>query len=227
MIASLRAQSPISLKSLREQVYHFLKEQLNAGVISPGSFIDQDRLAAALGISRTPLREAMLQLAAEGFVTILPRRGIIVNELTLDDVRHLYEIIGALEAAAVLSVGDRIDGDVTAAMRAANHSMREGLDASDFAAYYRHNLALHNAFLDLTDNETLRRTVTIMKERLYDFPRPESFIPEWEYRSLTEHEHIIFALERRDIHTAADLLRDEHWSYRVQEQYILQYYHQQ
>jgi DNA-binding GntR family transcriptional regulator len=217
--------SPISLKSLREQVYIFLKEQLNAGLLSPGSYIDQDRLAAALGISRTPLREAMLQLAAEGFVTIQPRRGIIVNELTIDEIRHLYEVIGALEAAALLSVADQVDEEVIAIMRQANVQMRQGLDDGDFSAYYRHNLIYHNAFLDLTDNAMLRRTVTIMKERLYDFPRPSSFIPEWEYRSLEEHNQVIIALERGDVHAAADSLRDVHWSFKIQEPYIRQYYH--
>ena len=76
--------TPIIVKSLREQVYECLLAQLKAGALDTGSFLDLNRLAAELGVSRTPLRDALIQLEAEEFVTIAPRRGVAVR--TLDAV---------------------------------------------------------------------------------------------------------------------------------------------
>src|SRR5512137_2684147 len=97
------APGPLVLKSLREQVYDHLRLLLNRGELRPGGFLDLDALEKRLGVSRTPLRDALLQLEAEGFVTILPRRGVQVRALTREDIRHLYEIVGALEGAALLA----------------------------------------------------------------------------------------------------------------------------
>ena len=98
----------LQLQSLREQVYEYLRDAINRGDLHPGSFLDQRRLSESLGISKTPLRDALIQLETEGFVSILPRRGVVVNELTLDDIRHIYEIVGALEGVALVSVADRL-----------------------------------------------------------------------------------------------------------------------
>jgi len=82
----------IDLRSLREQVYDHLKRRLNEGGLVPGAFLDLNAIAAEIGISRTPLRDALLHLESEGFVEILPRRGVRVVELTLERIRDLYEI---------------------------------------------------------------------------------------------------------------------------------------
>ncbi|HNX49667.1 MAG TPA: GntR family transcriptional regulator, partial [Thermoanaerobaculaceae bacterium] len=169
--------------SLRQQVYEFLKGELGGGRLAPGSWLDMGALEARLGTSRTPLREALLQLEWEGFVTIRPRRGILVSPLTLDAIRHLYEIIGALESAAILSGAPRLGGRAVARMRSLNEAMKTALAADDFGRYYDRNLRFHDVYLDATDNDSLQRTVRVLKERLYDFPRRTGFVKEWEVAS--------------------------------------------
>ena len=75
-------------RSLREQVYDFLRAEMASGGLQPGAYLDLNELADRLGVSRTPLREALLNLESQGFVTVLPRRGFQLNELSLDDIRH-------------------------------------------------------------------------------------------------------------------------------------------
>lgn len=217
--------SPLNLKSLREQVYEHLREEIETGGLRPGSFLDQDRIAAGLGISRTPLRDALIQLETEGFVEILPRRGVVVRALHLDDVRHLYEIVGALEGAALLSAFELLSPGDLGRMRALNAGMEAALDGSDFDAYYERNLAFHGVFLERSDNRELRRTVRVCKQRLYDFPRERAFVPEWERRSTREHAALLDLLESRDARGAADFLRDVHWSFEVQKPFLLRYHH--
>jgi len=214
----------LQLRSLREQVYEYLRDVINRGELDAGSFLDQKQLSESLGISKTPLRDALIQLEIEGFVSILPRRGVVVNRLTLEDVRYLYEIIGALEGAAVMSVGDRLEATHHEEMRSLNSQMVQAVEAGDFNRYYARNLAFHEVFLDLSQNTSLIRMVENAKHRLYDFPRRRDFLPEWELASTGEHTAFLDLLEGRDVRGAADYLRDVHWSFEVQQRFIHQYY---
>jgi len=98
----------LNIKSLKEQVYDFLREQMRRGEILPGSVIDMEETSKILGVSRTPLRDALLQLESEDFVAILPRRKVIVNVLTVQDIKNYYEIIGALESIAIIKSFERL-----------------------------------------------------------------------------------------------------------------------
>jgi DNA-binding GntR family transcriptional regulator len=217
-------RSPLVLKSLREQVYDHLRQLLNRGELRPGAFLDLEALEARLGVSRTPLRDALLQLESEGFVEILPRRGVRVRALTREDVRHLYEIIGALEGAALLAAFPRLGPPEAAALRRLNREMKEAVEAGDFDRYYERNLAFHDVFLDRCDNERLVRLVRTLKQRLYDWPRRRGFVKAWERASVGEHAAFARLVAKGEARAAADHLRDVHWSYAVQERFIEEYY---
>lgn len=218
------APAVLNLKSLREQVYEYLRSAINRGNLAPGAFLDQNQLSTELGISKQPLRDALIQLETEGFVAILPRRGVVVRRLGLDDIRHLYEVIGALESAVVMSVFPEMAGSHFSQLRSLNADMVVAIDRGDFDTYYDLNLGFHNVFLDLSDNAALVRTVEVSKQRLYDFPRAKDFVPEWELTSTTEHAEFVDFLERGDGRAAADFLRDVHWSFEVQRPFVLRYY---
>ncbi len=224
METGIRQPAILDHTSLREQVYEYLRRAINRGNLKPGAFLDQNRISAELGISRQPLRDALIQLETEGLVTVLPRRGVLVSRLTLDDIRHLYEVIGALESAAVMSVSSRLNADHLSSMRTLNADMVLAIDDGDFDTYYALNLAFHRVFLDLSDNEALVRTIEVAKQRLYDFPRPSDFVPDWELASTGEHSQFVDLLEQGETRAGADYLRDVHWSFEVQQPFIMQYY---
>lgn len=211
-------------KSLREQVYEFLRRKLDSGELTPGSFLNLNEMSERLGISKTPLREALIQLEIEGFVTFYPRRGIQVNILTEEEIRHSYEIIGALEAAVILSNFERFGKREIELLEEENMLMREALDRDDFDTFYEHNLSFHNVYLDFSDNDTLVRTVMNLKHRLYDFPRRKGFVKEWEVISTGEHQQFIEHVKSGDRKKAAEYIRDVHWSFDVQKRFIRRYY---
>ena len=86
----------LNVTSLREQVYDHLRQQIHQGEIRPGVLINLDRLSRELGISKTPLKEAIIRLECEGFVEILPRRGIRVKKITSREIKDLYQMLGSL-----------------------------------------------------------------------------------------------------------------------------------
>jgi DNA-binding GntR family transcriptional regulator len=216
--------SGTSAESLASSVYEELKRRLNAGLLKPGEFIDLTALGRELGMSRTPLRDALIRLELEGFVVVYPRRGVMVRALQRSDIRDIYQIIGALEASVIEEIARRFRPSDADRMEALCAEMTKALDADDFDRYYSANLRFHDVYLELSDNRKLIDTVHILKERLYDFPRRSSYVKEWERDSMAEHAEICQRLRSEDFKGAAAYVRDVHWSFEVQERYIRTYY---
>lgn len=213
----------INHKSLREQLYDFIREELTRGKLIPGAAVNLNAISRELGISKTPLRDALLQLDTEGFVTISPRRGVFVNRLTLEDIRQCYEIIGALESTVILAVFDSIQPLHLEKMKLLNRELRTSIKNEDFQAYYQQNILFHDVFLEMSHNHALKRIITPMKQRLYDFPR-RGYIKEWEQGNCRDHDRLIEAFEAGNRDAAVQVWRDVHWSFEVQEKYIRRFY---
>jgi DNA-binding GntR family transcriptional regulator len=213
----------LDVSSLREQVYAYLRAEMNKGRLLPGTFINLKKISSRLGISTTPLRDAIIQLECEGFVTILPRRGVIVNTLSLKEIQDYLEIIGALEAMVIETVFDRIKPRHLARMQRLNDKMVAALERGDFDAYYNLNIDFHDVFLNLTPNESVRKVVMPMKQRLYDFPR-RAYITEWEMTNCGEHTEFMELIRQERANAAAALWQQQHWSFTHHEHYIRRFY---
>lgn len=213
----------LNVTSLREQVYSFFREEMQEGRLRPGATINLAVVAQKLGVSKTPLREALIQLESEGFVEILPRRGVRVATLTLRDVRNLYQIIGALEASVIVRCPQKIGPELIGRLEDLNERMRRAVEDEAFDVYYLLNLEFHGAYVDLSENEEMRRLLDTMKQRLYDFPR-RFYLKEWEARNCGEHGEFIGRLRIGDLLGASRIMRDVHWSFETQEDYIRRFY---
>lgn len=214
----------INLSSLKDQVYEYLRYQMKIGEIRPDSVINMDLTSKKLGVSKTPLRDALLQLEMEGFVTILPRRGVIVNKLTLQDIKDYYQILGALESTAIIAVSESLKASDVKKMEKLNEGMKKAIERDNFDAFYERNLSFHDVYINQAGNRMLRRTVDILKKRLYDFPRRKGYIKEWEETSIKEHQQLVNFLAEGEFLDAANFIRDVHWSFKVQKKFIKKYY---
>jgi len=197
---------------LRTQVYEYLRETFRTGDIRPGKFISINQLVQELNMSRTPLRDALLQLQTEGFVTFLPQRGIRINEVTDDVLVDIYEMLGALDSRALLSVGDRLGSKEVSRMKKINERMLRVIDKKGYSRYFKLNTDFHNVYLDLSSNQPLLNQVNILRQRLFEF----NFNPEWLEKGLpltyTEHLTMIDLIEKGHYREAADFIRDVHCS---------------
>jgi DNA-binding GntR family transcriptional regulator len=222
-------ESVLDIRSLRQQVYEYLRGKIQIGSLVPGSFINLSEISQQLGISKTPLRDAIIQMECEGFVTILPRRGVLIYRLSLEEIRNILEIVGALESAVLRSDADRLTSDQLDRMQQLNEDMRvcirQNPSGTFDAQYYQLNLAFHNVFLDLSTNTALKQMLMIMKQRLYDFPRL-NYIKEWEWINCDEHDRLIQLLREKKKDEAARLWRDSHWGFECHEKWIREFYAQ-
>ncbi len=216
-------EAELNVLSLREQVYTYLRKQMNIGVLLPGSTINITEIAKQLGISKTPLRDALIHLEIEGFVTILPRRGVRVNVLELHNVKDAYSTIGMVESSVVIDCFDKIKPSHILKLETLNKRMISDIEKNNFKDLFNTNLQFHDIFLDISDNELLKKFILPIKHRLYDFPRKD-YISEWEMRNCKEHEAFISCLKQKNPKEAAKILKDAHWSFEFQEDFIRKFY---
>jgi DNA-binding GntR family transcriptional regulator len=222
--------SVLDVRSLRQQIYEYLQKEIQAGRLVPGSLINLKEISEHLGVSKTPLRDALIQMECEGFVSILPRRGVLLKRLSLDEIKDVLEIIGALESAALRSVFDKITPRRIAVMEKLNDQMRRCIQEKSFEEfdpqYYSLNIAFHNVFLELSHNTAIKSLLTTMKQRLYDFPRI-AYMKDWEWSNCDEHACFINYIRKGDKDGAAMFWQETHWGFEAQENYIREFYAQQ
>lgn len=216
----------LKFSSLSDQVYDYLRQQMNQGDLLPGSTINIGEIASQLGISKTPLRDALIQLELEGFVTILPRRGVKVNRMTIEDVKDAYDSVGLVESFIIQECIDKITPDHIQKLEGLNKNMLIDIQRDDFTHLFENNLKFHNVYLNVSTNEMLKKFILPIKHRLYDFPR-QNYIKEWELRNCDEHEEFITYLKQGDGENAAAILKDTHWSFNVQKDFIYLFYKNQ
>jgi DNA-binding GntR family transcriptional regulator len=154
--AALKAQDTPDFMSMCDRAYHFIKQRIVTNETSVGDQINDREIAEQLGISRTPVREACLLLQKEGFVEIVPRLGVRVRPLFLEDIRELYDILIALETMAVgLLAARHLTLDELGPLREAVQGMRAGLKGDDFSAWIEADERFHRALFELSGNRRL------------------------------------------------------------------------
>lgn len=197
---------------LRQQVYEYLRKELKSENLKPGNYIRINELSQELKISRTPLRDALLQLQTEGFVTFLPQRGILINEVSEKDIENIYEMMGALDSRGLLSVFSRIGAGELDQMKAINEEMLLQVKNSAFYEYFDLNTRFHNVYLNLSSNTLLLNQLNILRQRLFGFGTKGEWIKNVQSLNYKEHLKLIELIEAGNAHVAANYMRDVHCS---------------
>jgi DNA-binding GntR family transcriptional regulator len=192
-------------RTLSEQVYHAVRARIMAGALAPGTFLREKDLET-MGVSRTPIREALGRLASEGFLERLPHRGFRVPEESVANLLELYPIVASLELLAGRLAFDRFTTEDIARLRDINARLAEARDRGDVRAMLDLNTAFHRLITERGDNRRLALLLDDLRSQL-------SRLEHWYYsgryrtqRSIQEHEEIIAAVERGDRTRALELL---------------------
>jgi DNA-binding GntR family transcriptional regulator len=182
-----------------------LRQQIFARELEPGSWIDELKLAAGFGISRTPMREALKVLAAEGLVTMKVRRGAYVTEMSRDDVAQIYHVLGLLESDAAGAVAARAS-DAERAELARLHEQLE-VQVRRRAAFFVTNEQFHMTLLRIAGNRWATQAVVDLR-KMMKLNRHHSLFKQGRLvESLTEHRALMTAIEARDAAAAVRLMK--------------------
>jgi len=184
--------------ALHDQVANRLRQMLVEGRIAPGAKLNERELSEVLNVSRTPLREAIKMLAAEGLVELLPNRGAIAVELTEADVRNTFEVMAGLEAQSGELAAQRITDAELDEIRAMHFEMMAAWTRRDLSNYYRLNALIHGAINAAAKNPVLTATYRQVNARLQALRfRSNQDEDKWK-RAVGEHEKMVAALAARD-----------------------------
>jgi DNA-binding GntR family transcriptional regulator len=194
--------------ALHEQVAHRLRQMLVENRIAPGAKLNERELSEVLKVSRTPLREAIKMLAAEGLVELLTNRGAIAVELTEADVLNTFEVMAGLEAQSGELAAQRITDAELLEIKAMHFEMLAAYTRRDLPAYYRLNSAIHSAINAAAKNPVLTVTYQQVNARLQALRfRSNQDGEKWK-AAVKEHEQMISALEARDAAAMRKVLLD-------------------
>ena len=196
---------PLGRRALYEDVAERLRARIFERAIEPGEWIDEQKLSAEYGISRTPLREALKVLAAEGLVTMKPRRGAYVAEMSRDDVAQVYRMLALLEADAVADVARHASDEQLAQLQALHDRLERQVRQRD--AFFATNERCHMALLDIAGNRWRTQIVADLR-KVMKLNRHHSLFKQGRLAdSLAEHRLLMGAIEARDAAKATRLMR--------------------
>ena len=193
-------------RALYEEVAELLRQRIFARELEPGSWIDELRIAEALGISRTPLREALKVLAAEGLVTMKVRRGAYVTEVSEKDLRDVYHLLALLESDAARVVAQTASAEQMAQISALHADLEKATHDRD--RFFEINEAFHMLLLELADNRWRDQMVADLR-KVMKLNRHNSLLKSGRIaESLAEHRAIMQALLARDATATTNRMRE-------------------
>ena len=184
-----------------------LEQDIVTGALRPGERLDEQSLAARFGVSRTPIREALMQLATAGLVDLQPRRGAFVASLSLKDVIERFEVMAALEGACRALAARRITEPERLALLGAHQACAHQAPG-DADTYYYLNERFHHVIYDACHNTYLAEQARQLHDRLKPFRRLQLRARSRVATSLTEHQAVVDAILSGDSARAEQLLRD-------------------
>jgi DNA-binding GntR family transcriptional regulator len=188
--------------SLHDDVASQLRGYIFNGQLKPGSFIDEAALCALWSISRTPLREALKVLTAEGLVRHEPRRGCFVNEVTEQDLADIFPVIAMLEGRCAHDAALRASAADLQALEVLHQRLQAHAQAGRINDYYEANLTIHEAIIRLANNKWLAQTIGDLRKILKLARLQQLHAPGRLEQSLHEHLAVFDALKRRDANAA-------------------------
>ena len=185
-------------QNLHEAIFQKLRLLLVEGKIVPGSKLNERELAESLNVSRTPIREAIRRLAADGLVELIANRGAIAVQLSLEDVIHTFNVIADLEGFSGELAANNISDTVLSELEALQYEMMASYARRDLSTYYKLNLRIHHLINQAANNPVLAQLFSQVNARIEALRfRSKQDGVKWE-KAVEEHQEMLDTLKARD-----------------------------
>ncbi|MBU2646087.1 MAG: GntR family transcriptional regulator [bacterium] len=194
--------------NLRDQIYEIIRDMILRRDINPGEKIVEDDLSKQIGVSRTPLREALCRLDNEGIVKIIPRRGAFVSELSQTTIIEVLQIREVLEGLVTRLAAENMTKKVLGQLRASLDNIRDTPDAPEHLIKFTHaDEKFHDILLAASRNTMLQNFMSNINTHLRFIRIRTVVIPNRAKKTVNEHYTILDAIEQKDVARAEELMR--------------------
>ncbi|MCP1200351.1 GntR family transcriptional regulator [Notoacmeibacter sp. MSK16QG-6] len=185
-----------------------IEQEILTGLRKPGAKLDEKGIADRFAVSRTPVREALQQLATAGLIELIPHRGAFVRSVSIRELIEMFEVMAELEGMAGRLAARRVDADMLAVLQKRMVACRTAAESQDPDAYYHENERFHRAIYEACGNAFLEGEAKRLHQRLQAFRRLQLRVPKRIDQSLAEHETIVEAIDARDEAGCEQVLRN-------------------
>lgn len=201
-------------KSLKDHVYDYIETQIKEGKLSPNQRINEAVICKELNISRTPVREALIQLSAEGVLENNARKGFILKAVNEHEVAELYSVIGVLDGYAAKLSCAWLDEQDLSNLAFYIEAMDIAIKAGNYFMYDKHQVIFHQLYIDKCDNSVLIDTIEKTKNKLLKrtyLDDTEGNLKKILLSTNDEHRQILALFRAKDADALAAYLADVHW----------------
>ncbi len=198
----------IKSKQRKLSVRDAIEQDIVTGLYAPGDRLDEAGLAARHQVSRTPVREALIQLSTMGLVRMVPNRGAFVAQLTITELIEMFEVMGELEAMCARLAARRIRPEQLKLLEEAQQACASAQQAGSSDDYYYANAEFHRLIYEASGNGFLAENAHSLQRRLKPYRRLQLRVPGRVDSSLSEHEEVLAAIRARDDGRARDAMRN-------------------
>lgn len=186
-----------------ERIRHLIEQ----GELQPGSRIHERELCETFGISRTPLREALKVLSAEGLIHLTPNRGAQVHKLTREEIEHTFKVMGALEGLAGELACERITNAELSRLQTLHERMLKHFEQHDLSEYFKVNRLIHEAIINIAQNPTLTHIYEGLSGRVQRSRYMANMTREHWIEAVKDHEQMMEALAKRDGKRLSEIMK--------------------
>ena len=186
------------MSSKKEETYQKLQEAISSGDLRPGERLVENRICEIFEIGRTPLREALRQLEADGYVDVVPNKGAVVRKISLKDVEDIYDIVALLEGYATEIATKHIKQEDKRALRKIQDDCKEAWRSKDFSRkWLGKNALFHGYFPKLSGNLYLCSQIDGLRRRIYRYRLIAATIPGSMEKHISAHEEVLNAVFKK------------------------------
>lgn len=201
--------------TLKDHVYNYIAEQITSGTLKPNEKINEGIISKTLNISRTPVREALIQLSAEGLLENTPRKGFVIKQMDINEAAEIYEIIGLLDGLAAELACPLLTKKDFKDLNFYIESMTLAIESENFEMYYKCQKDFHNVYLNHCPNENLVNLQEQLKKKFlrhtYTGDNIET-IKSILFSTNDEHKEIFSLLSNNKGKEANEFLKNVHWA---------------
>lgn len=201
-------------KTLKDHVYDYIATQIRAGVMIPGQKINENNIYKELNISRTPVREALIQLTTEGILENQSRKGFVIRTMSEKDIEEIYQVIGLLDSFAASLACDKLNERDYADMEFYVGAMDLAIKACNYEMYYKQQLKFHQLYIDKCGNDNLIEMLESVKNKLLKQNYNRNGDNDTQailYQTNEEHKHILALFKNADKDALFHFILETHW----------------
>jgi len=199
--------SQILIKSLHEEVGRRIREMIRTGALNKGDRLLEKELCATLGISRTPLREALRSLAAEGLINIIPHRGAYVTKPSIQEIREMFEVMSLLEGYCAGKAAEYMPSDYLETLENLHKDLERHYQKRDAKSYLAVNHQLHRTVQEAAGNKILCEMIDSLRDKVLLYRHRQLYLPNRFDASIHEHRELIEAFRNHDPRKAEEAMK--------------------